>query len=81
MVAQEDEDEEEDDEAAGDVDDEEGMDTVHAPYQLGHCGASMSKNYLEKGMVSTVCTCTYVHNRIVDSNVPSPWFIMFCTCM
>lgn len=32
MVAQEDEDEEEDDEADGDVDDEEGMDTVHAPY-------------------------------------------------
>ena len=55
VVAQEDEDEEEDDEAAGDADDEEGMDTVHTPYQLGHCGASMSKKYLEKGVVSAVC--------------------------
>lgn len=59
MVAQEDEDEEEDDEAEGDVDDEEGMDTVDAPYELGHCGASMSEKYLEKGVVSTVCTCEY----------------------
>jgi len=81
VVAQEDEDEEEDDDAAGDADDEEGMDTVHAPYQLGHCGASMSKKYLEK-----VWYLLFAHALMY---VLELWiitchllgFIMFCMCM